>query len=44
MVAYRSASDPIKISDLGYKVKGTVIKNVSQNEENDSLKIQMQTF
>ena len=33
MVAHRIGSNPIEIDDLGSKVKVTVTKNVSKNDE-----------
>ena len=41
MVAYPTSSDPIEIDDPGLKIKCTVIENVSQTDEKNSLKIQM---
>ena len=39
MVAQNIGSTPIEIGDLGLKVKVTEIKNVFQNDKNNSLKI-----
>ena len=33
MVAYHTGLNPIEIGDIGLKVKVTVAKNVSQNDE-----------
>ena len=36
MVAHRTGTNPIEIGEPGTKVKITVIKNVSENDERNS--------
>ena len=44
MATYRTDSTPIEIGNIASQVKVTVTENVSQHDECQSYKIQMQTF